>query len=334
MGYYGKKTTTKFMYTDIHRADVLEVTLEILKNCLKDIPKEEYELIISDNNSTDKTYDVLLNFKEKNKDMNIKIYGQERNLGYDGNVLFVYGKACGEYCWFLSDKYDYSQVNIKTIIEVIKKHNPNLITFLKGDGNIINKRKRLFSDNIFLEKSDINRIIKYSIIINEKFFVIEKNNLDELGYVPRMTIISSCIIKNNKINYDLREYVGTNFIQIPIFANSYTGMIAILKYSSFKRFHQLAKKKCPNRWNEITSFKGLLYVEKYFNLLGDYQVIFNSGMKDLLIKNKITKFKQINDLSAEFRCRVSIEIYILFLLIKLRLINVFKTIKQLTSKGI
>ncbi len=59
------------------------------------------EVIISDNASTDDTLNIVKKFTEKFD--NIKYFKNEKNIGFDKNLLNVIEKSTGEYCLTLGD---------------------------------------------------------------------------------------------------------------------------------------------------------------------------------------------------------------------------------------
>jgi len=57
---------------------------------------ENWELVIVDDKSTDKTDEILLDYK--NKDNRIRFFRNELNLGFTKNVNKAFNLACGKYC--------------------------------------------------------------------------------------------------------------------------------------------------------------------------------------------------------------------------------------------
>ena len=55
----------------------------------------DFELIISDNASTDSTQEICQNFSKK--DNRIRIFKQEKNIGVHRNFYFLLSQAKGEY---------------------------------------------------------------------------------------------------------------------------------------------------------------------------------------------------------------------------------------------
>src|SRR5688500_15313128 len=79
--------------------------LPFVKECIDSVLSQEFqewELIISDNGSTDGTRDYL----DTLKDERIKIYKQEKNLGIYGNLNFLLSKASAPIgYWLCADDY-------------------------------------------------------------------------------------------------------------------------------------------------------------------------------------------------------------------------------------
>ncbi|HTF20503.1 MAG TPA: glycosyltransferase family 2 protein [Chryseolinea sp.] len=75
---------------------------------------EDWELVISDNGSTDGTRDYL----DTLTDPRIKIFKQEKNLGIDGNLNFLYSKASCEISYCLcADDYFHPGMLTKVVQE-------------------------------------------------------------------------------------------------------------------------------------------------------------------------------------------------------------------------
>ena len=81
---------------------------------------DEVEILVSDNASLDSTLHVAESFRLLLGDR-LVVTGNERNLGFDGNVWSLYRKARGRYIWFLSDDDDFVPGSIAKILAVIKR---------------------------------------------------------------------------------------------------------------------------------------------------------------------------------------------------------------------
>ena len=77
----------------------------------------DFELIISDNGSTDSTQEICQNFSKK--DNRIRIFKQEKNIGVHRNFYFLLSQAKGEYfAWTAVDDYldkDFMEKNLKVL---------------------------------------------------------------------------------------------------------------------------------------------------------------------------------------------------------------------------
>ena len=77
----------------------------------------DFELIISDNASTDSTQEICQNFSKK--DDRIRIFKQEKNIGVHRNFYFLLSQARGEYfAWAAVDDYldkDFMEKNLKVL---------------------------------------------------------------------------------------------------------------------------------------------------------------------------------------------------------------------------
>ena len=100
-----------------NRADCLKRLLNnIIPQALEF--KDNVEICISNNSSTDNTREVVLNFKEKYPDL-IKYNENEKNLGFDRNVLKVVNMAEGEFVWTFADDDLIVKNGLKEVIGFI-----------------------------------------------------------------------------------------------------------------------------------------------------------------------------------------------------------------------
>lgn len=80
----------------------LERLLDILERQINQANLHSFvEVLISDNASTDNTSQVVEYYRTKFK--NLKYICNNRNIGYDLNVLSVYNNSSGDYVWLFAD---------------------------------------------------------------------------------------------------------------------------------------------------------------------------------------------------------------------------------------
>ena len=109
--------------------------VEKLKRLLKKIELEvdnlelnqHIKVIVSNNCSKDNTEIFLSKFKTKK--FSFQYYNQKRNLGFDGNIKFLYEKIKSDYIWFLSDDDIPLENSLIRILETLRNYQPDLLLF-------------------------------------------------------------------------------------------------------------------------------------------------------------------------------------------------------------
>lgn len=109
----------------------------------------EFELIISDNASTDRTWQILQEYAKK--DHRIALYRQEENMEAMKNFEFVLHKACSSYFLWAADD-DYRANNyISALLELFEQHEGaslagSTVVNIEADGSLTETGD--FDDNI------------------------------------------------------------------------------------------------------------------------------------------------------------------------------------------
>ena len=88
---------------------------------------QKIQVIVSDNASTDHTQIVLQNFKAKN--FILSYHSQEINVGFDGNIRFLYELVETDYVWFFSDDDIILPGASKLIVDTLKNTAPEVMLF-------------------------------------------------------------------------------------------------------------------------------------------------------------------------------------------------------------
>jgi abequosyltransferase len=89
------RPTLSICIPTFNRAALLRECLESIE---QDTPTHPFEVVVSDNASSDNTLEVLQEFAAK---LPLRWAIQERNVGYDRNFDAVVALAEGDYCWML-----------------------------------------------------------------------------------------------------------------------------------------------------------------------------------------------------------------------------------------
>src|SRR3989344_8743946 len=106
-----------------------------LKECLDSIVaqfgdqevRDNVEVVVSDNASPDNTREVVEEYRQKFS--NIKYFRNDKNIGFDLNVINVVEKANGEYCWYMGDDDVIGGNNLRFVVDFLKKYDIAAFTF-------------------------------------------------------------------------------------------------------------------------------------------------------------------------------------------------------------
>ncbi|MGV8141869.1 MAG: glycosyltransferase family 2 protein [Candidatus Woesearchaeota archaeon] len=88
---------------------------------------KDYEIVVSDNHSTDDTLNVLKRYSKKHKPF--RIYSQKKNLGTVRNIKFLMRKARGKYSLFLFDDDILDKKILSTFAEILSQHKDILYVY-------------------------------------------------------------------------------------------------------------------------------------------------------------------------------------------------------------
>ena len=103
------------------------------------------EICISNNASSDNTSAMVMSFKDKYPDL-IKYNENEKNLGYDRNILKAIELAVGEFIWTFGDDDLVREGGLNEVIKLIKKSS------IEKTGLIFVRRQEYFIDKKTGEK--------------------------------------------------------------------------------------------------------------------------------------------------------------------------------------
>jgi glycosyltransferase involved in cell wall biosynthesis len=164
-----------------NRAKKVERLLRDLHKTL--IDENLYEnvcILVSDNNSEDNTESLIkcIDFGQ----IDFQYYKQERNLGFDQNVLFLYEAANSDYVWLFSDDDIPLPGAILKIFNFIFSHKNDIIlfSFMQPPGsnirqfnyskliNVITDPKLIIKDVIKMPKLSIYVLKKYKFSNEER----------------------------------------------------------------------------------------------------------------------------------------------------------------------
>lgn len=224
--------------------------------------EKEIELIISDNCSKDDLQTCVKAFKERG--LNVFYHRQDNNLGPDGNFEYCFNNAHGKYMWLLgSDDIPVSGFLRYLLKELDKDLDFGLVYLREGK---FNKWYR----NVLFDKA-------YSEVVEDNQIMLPTINV-------WITFMSASIIKTDVIkSIDLKKYMGTNLIQVPVYIKA----CLTSKYNLFINYGN-----CFESLNDNASSGGYnfynVFVVNLFNILKEFvdEELLSKSAYNLFVRNE------------------------------------------------
>lgn len=260
----------------------------------QNIPFDDYELIIIDDGSTDKSSEIIISYSKKYS--NIRYY-YKNNGGASSARNYGLPFARGKYIWFF-DGDDWVKPNIlKSILEIINSFNPDTIylnyTRINESNYVLHEtsfgRINILSgiDLFKIASGDFimphRHIIKKEIILNNNITFIEGITFEDDEWAPRLLYYSNkCFIYKEPIYYYLKRksslMASFNHKKIPSF-------LKVIESLKFFRDNNVKNNIFKKRLNIYI----IIYISNYLRYR-NYRKI--KGDDD------IKKIKEINALST------------------------------------
>ena len=115
-----------------------EIT-NVLNNIKEGIQNINYEVLITDDASTDKTLESIEKFKKNNPNINIKIFSNEINKGIGFNFWETANKAQGKYYMIIHGDDPIPSIEIKKLVSNISKADM-VLAYFKHDNRKFTRR--------------------------------------------------------------------------------------------------------------------------------------------------------------------------------------------------
>jgi len=249
----------------------------------------DFELIISDNASTDSTQEICQNFSKK--DNRIRIFKQEKNIGIHRNFYFLLSQAKGEYfAWTAVDDYldkDFMEKNLKvleshnSVVSSIGKIVPYGIESLKIDPKLVNTSNYPKFLTNFVKRGRHKKMTDAGPVsgnINDKIRTLLKitKSLGRWYGVHRTEQLKQCIVKRPFIDVEVAVFL--NLLKLGDFYEessttlyefdegiSSRGIINMAKYSGHNLFEIIFPFYPFTKW-VIQNF-GILTFMRNFDIL-------------------------------------------------------------------
>lgn len=192
-----------------NRAETLNVALNLLLEQIDALDGYLVEIVISDNASTDNTWEVISFYNKKYPKIPFMLNRNIENLGFYGNFKVCRELSNGKYIWLLSDDdHLIKKDSLIKIIDVLKvgKYDSIYLDTRNGKG----ENEEISTKDMFVR------------------------------YMCLLTLISTIIFKNNKNydNYIYHNFNGNAFLGLLFFYSSInlkSGLSYILKDEYFNK---------------------------------------------------------------------------------------------------
>lgn len=155
------------------------------------------EIIICDDCSKDHTTEIIRSFQNQYKDINIKLYINEKNVGYRDNFKKAISLCSGDYI-FLSDQDDiWKKEKVEEMIKMIQAH-PN-IEVLASSFSYIDEH------GAFLDGAEKNTTLYQGSIKEEELKPIKFEEFLIHNYFQGCTLVFTKTMKDVFLNYFTNE---------------------------------------------------------------------------------------------------------------------------------
>ncbi len=340
----------------------------VLDRLPKKVYKKNYEILIIDDASKDKTFDTAIHWAKKNKNIKIKILKNPKNLGYGGNQKVGFNYAIKNNFSNLVLLHGDGQYAPEIVIDLVEHHIKNLNKLTLGSRMI--KKTNALKGRMPIYKFIGNIILTFlqNIILSSNlsefhtgYRVYNVENLKKINFhlntndyhFDTQTIIQF-LMNNFKVGeYSIPTYYGNEISYVNGFKYAYNVIKESLKFklqefgiffdkkyeinkfiqyedkTDFLSTHYFIDKLAISNSNIID----LGYIESKFHQKLKNKNCFIKGVnKTKIIDNKIYDKFQICDLNFKIPKDIAEYDYILILDVIEHLYSPEKFIEQLVEK--
>lgn len=260
---------------------------EFLEKCLKSIINQTYkniEIIVVDNNSTDKTKLIVEDLKRQTKVISIELYNKGPERSSQRNFGAV--KALGRYLLFVDSDMELSKTVIEDCIRQVESYKVHKVC--KVLGGIIIPEKSV-GEGFWARCKALERSFYVGVDWMEAARFFPKNVFEEMrGYDEKQT---------GTEDYDLPQrikgkYTDASIGRINSFIYHHEGRLS-LTYTLKKKFYYAKTAKIY-----ATKKSNSEYFKKQSSILERYKLFFSNPLK--LFKNPLLGFGMLVMKTLEF----------------------------------
>ncbi len=266
---------------------------KVLERLPQSLQKEDYEILIIDDASIDKTFELANKWSKKNNTVNIKILKNIKNYGYGGNQKLGMEYAIENNFDTLTLLHGDGQYAPEIIHDLINFHVQNKSSLTLGS-RMINKKDALKG------RMPIYKFIG-NIILTKTQNLILKTNLSEFhtGYrVYSINTLSNCkfFLNSNNYHFDTEiiiQHIANDYkiseFAIPTYYGDEISYVNGLHYA-----FNIIKQTILYKLQKL----GIFYSEKYNHIIEQYEDKSNFYSTHKLAISKVNSNSSIIDIGS------------------------------------
>lgn len=312
-----------------------------IENCLESILcqiNNNVEVIIVNDCSTDNTNIVIEKIISQNKNLDIKLILNPRNLGLGNSRRIALENARGKYIFNIDGDDSIENGVLLPLLELIKHHEYDLVYFnyflvwkqnkRKGGVNIFNNPKEYLNSTLTAksESSVCNKLIKRSMYVENEIFPFQNLNYGEdFGVTARLLYFAKEIYFFPVVCYNYNQAND----------NSYTKNGSLRAIHDLEKIFHNLKDFFHSRGETILMDKlNIGITRKILQLFYSFDFVFIKDLRRVLIENTDPVDKgHFSSIDRVLILALKNENYMLLLVIKkihifkVKLINVIRKYK-------
>jgi glycosyltransferase involved in cell wall biosynthesis len=261
---------------------------------------KDFELIISDNASTDKTYEICK--KIEKTDYRIKLFKQEKNMGPYWNFNFVLQKAEGEFfVWFAADDEHEGTFLEKNLMEL--EVNQNVVASISNVEYFGKNLEKIIKKGLF---QNIKNIFKYRFDKKTKFIQVFPSN----GIFEKRATTYLRMDRSTALYSLFRSSIIKKSMIVTAFAGSDLAIILnVLKYGQIHVIDEILMRKSLDGYsskgiisylkNQNTKLFGMVFMNMPFTIWCARNLGFKIFIKNLdwfIVINAYGTYLTISDI--------------------------------------
>ncbi len=229
-----------------------------------------FNLIISDDCSSDKTLKIIKKYEQKDK--RIKVYQQQKNLGYRKNFEFLCNKISSKYIMFSDQDDVWLQDKIEKMLDYIKVKNSALVYC---DLDIVDKNLKSINNTMLRQSNMYDKAKKYNDFNLLKF----ENAVTGCAMITTEEIVKNALPFPKKffphdwwIGLIATQYGTVDFLDIPLVkyrqhdANCIGALSLKQKYSNFDDYYNQRIQYRINQFEILSQRKNMFNDETKKNI--------------------------------------------------------------------